>query len=249
MQPKKTKQQIDDMRTAGKILAEIFVELRKKVKPGVNELEIDKWVEQEILKRGAIVTYKTPEIDFPGSICISVNDAIVHGAPKDYSFERGDVAKFDLDVTYNDMTVDAAFTMIVGEEPTGTKKHLLTTTERAMWAGIDVAGPIHTGDISAEIEKVLKKGGLGIVRELVGHGVGNKPHMEPEIPNYGNKGTGKKLGVGDTISIEPMAMLGGDSIKLGDDGWTYKTKDGTLAAHFEHTILITEDGCEVLTQL
>ena len=249
MQPKKTNQQINDMRTAGKILAEIFVELRKKVKPGVNELEIDKWVEQEILKRGAVVTYKTPEIDFPGSICISVNDAIVHGAPKDYNFERGDVAKFDLDVTYNDMTVDAAFTMIVGEEPTGTKKHLLTTTERAMWAGIDVAGPVHTGDVSAEVEKVLKKAGLGIVRELVGHGVGNKPHMEPEVPNYGNKGTGKKLNVGDTISIEPMAMLGGDSIKLDDDGWTYKTKDGTLAAHFEHTVLITEDGCEVLTQL
>ena len=248
MQPIKTEQQINNMRTAGKILAEIFVELRKKVVPGVNELEIDKWVEKEILKRGAVVTYKTPEVNFPGAICISVNDAIVHGVPKDYKFERGDVVGFDLDVTYNGMTVDAAFTMVVGEEPTGAKKHLLAMTEKAMWAGINAAGPVRIGNISAVIQKELEKGKLGIVRELVGHGVGEKAHMKPDVPNYGSKGTGELLSVGDTISIEPMATLGGDAIKLDDDGWTYRTKDGSLAAHFEHTVLITEDGCEVLTQ-
>ena len=249
MQPEKTPEQIKNIRIAGKILAEIFIELRKKVSPGVNELEINKWVEDEIVKRGAVVTYKSSDVNFPGAICISVNDAIVHGIPKDYKFERGDVVGFDLDVTYKGMTVDGAFTMIVGEEPTGAKKHLLNTTERAMWAGIDVAGPVKVGDISATIQKELEKGKLGIVRELVGHGVGDKPHMKPDVPNYGTKGTGELLSVGDTISIEPMATLGGDAIKLDDDGWTYRTKDGSLAAHFEHTVLITENGCEVLTQL
>jgi len=248
MQPVKTKQQIENMRTAGKILADIFVKLRKKVVVGINELEINEWVEQEIIKRGAVATYKTNEVNFPGVICISVNDAIVHGVPKDYKFERGDVVGFDLDVTYKGMTVDAAFTMVVGEEPSGAKKHLLNTTERAMWAGIDVAGPVHIGDISETIEGVLSNGKLGIVRELVGHGVGEKAHMPPDVPNYGHKGTGVLLSVGDTISIEPMATLGSDAIKLDDDGWTYKTKDGSLSAHFEHTVLITEDGCEVLTQ-
>lgn len=249
MQPTKTERQIKDMRVAGKILAEIFTELREKTRVGVNELEINKWVEREIIKHGAVVTYKTQQVNFPGSICISVNDAVVHGVPKNYCFEKGDIVGYDLDVTYGGMTVDAAFTMIVGERLSGAKKHLLSTTERAMWAGVNAAGPIHIGDISFAIQQVLDKGKLGIVRELVGHGVGNSFHMDPDVPNYGHRGIGVLLSVGDTISIEPMATLGGDAIKLDDDGWTYKTKDSSLAAHFEHTILITKDGCEVLTQL
>ena len=247
MQPPKSSKQIDAMRVGGKILAGILKDLREKTVPGVNELELDEWVEQEIIKRGAVVTYKTPEVNFPASICISVNSGIVHGIPRDNVLQKGDVVKFDLDITYDDMVVDSAFTMVVGEEPTGAKKHLLDTTERAMWAGIDVAGPVHVGDISAAVEKVLNDGKLGIVRELVGHGVGNSYHMAPEVPNYGRAGTGGLLAVGDTICIEPMAMLGNEAVKLGDDGWLYETKDGSLAAHFEHTVLITENGCEILT--
>ncbi|GHU08387.1 methionine aminopeptidase [Alphaproteobacteria bacterium] len=250
MQPPKTPEQIENMRIAGRILAEIYARLREMTVPGINELTINDFVKREIEKAGAVVTYLTPEVNFPSAICIDVNDEIVHSPAVDYAFRRGDVVKYDLDVTYHGMTVDSAFTMVVGEEPTGAKKHLLATTERAMWAGIDaVKGPTYTGTIGAAIEEVLNKGKLGIVRELVGHGIGESYHMEPDIPNYGQKGKGKLVQPGDTICIEPMAMLGRDPIKLDHDGWTYKTKDGSLAAHFEHTILVTDDGYEILTQI
>jgi methionyl aminopeptidase len=250
MQPSKTPQQIENMRLAGRILAEIFVKLRDKTRPGVNELEIDQFVRDEIVAAGAVATYLTPEVGFPGSICIDVNDEIVHSPPVDYEFQRGDVVKYDLDVSYGGMTVDSAFTMVVGEEPTGAKKHLLDTTERAMWAGIDaVTGPTHTGTVGEAIERVLRAGKLGIVRELVGHGIGQSYHMPPDIPNYGVRGQGQLMRVGDTVCIEPMATLGREQIKLSRDGWTYRTKDGSLAAHFEHTILITDTDYEILTQL
>jgi methionyl aminopeptidase len=141
--------------------------------------------------------------------------------------------------------------MIVGEEPKGAKKHLLSLTERSLYAGIDAikGRGTHTGDIGAAVEKVLMDGKLGVIRELVGHGVGLTMHMEPEVPNYGTKGSGALLQPGDTIAIEPMATLGGERIVNEDDGWTYSTRDGSLAAHFEHTVLITEDGAEILTQL
>jgi len=148
------------------------------------------------------------------------------------------------------MKTDAAFTMIIDEQPTGIKKHLINTTERSLYAGIDeIKGSVHTGDIGAAVEKVLNDGKLGIVRDLVGHGVGQEMHMPPEIPNYGRRGTGVLLRPGDTIAIEPMAMLGKERITTDADGWTIRTRDGSLAAHFEHTVLITETGAEILTQL
>ena len=141
--------------------------------------------------------------------------------------------------------------MVVDEEPTGAVKHLMLNTERSLYAGIDaIKGPVYTGDIGYAIEKVLKSAKLGIVRELVGHGVGLKMHMAPDIPNYGRRGKGVLLKPGDTIAIEPMATLGGEKIKVDkNDGWTIRTKDGSLSAHYEHTVLITEDGAEILTQL
>jgi methionyl aminopeptidase len=149
------------------------------------------------------------------------------------------------------MKTDAAFTMVVDEQPTGVKKHLLNVTERSLYAGIDaIKGPTYTGDIGAAIEKVLREGKLGIVRDLVGHGVGLEMHMPPEVPNYGRKGTGVLLKPGDTIAIEPMATLGSEKIVTDkNDGWTIRSKDGSLAAHFEHTVLVTEDGVEILTSL
>ena len=248
MQPQKTSEQIDLMREGGRILASILSGIKTRAVPGVTGLEIDAWVGQEIARLGATATYKDPSVNFPGNICVSVNDQIVHSIPTDYSFVSGDVVGFDLTITYKAMKVDSAFTMIIGEKASGAKKMLLKNTERALYAGIDkVKAGARVGDISAAVEKVLKKAGLGIIRDLVGHGVGNEMHMPPEIPNYGQAGTGPILSIGDTLAIEPMATLGGDRIKTQDDGWSIVTADGSLAAHFEHTVLVTSDGYEILT--
>jgi len=250
MQRVKTDAELQAMRDCGKILAQLFVDLRKQVKPGVSEKELDAWVDAEIKKRGAIATYKTPEVNFPAAICISTNDQIVHSIPSDYVLQEGDVVSFDLVITYKNMKTDSAFTMVVGDKPNGAQKHLIQATEQSLYAGIDaIKGPVRVGDIGAAIEGVLKTAKLGIIRELVGHGVGHEMHEAPDIPNYGRKGTGPLLPVGTTIAIEPMATLGGEKITTEDDGWTISTWDGSLAAHFEHTILITEGGAEILTTL
>lgn len=249
-QPKKTIAEVEAMREGGKILATILAGVKKIVKPGMTEIEAASWVEKEIKVHGAIATYKTSEVNFPAVICVSTNEQIVHSVPTNYVFEKGDVVKFDLVITFKGMQVDSAFTMVVGEEPTGARKHLLNTTERSLYAGIDaIKGVVHVGDISAAIEKVLNDGKLGIIRELVGHGIGKQMWLPPEIPNYGTKGIGPILSIGDTIAIEPMATLGGDAIILEPDGWTYSTRDGSLSAHFEHTVLVTERGTEILTMI
>ncbi len=240
------------MRECGKILATIYDDLKKYVRAGMTELEIDAWVEGEIKRHGAEATYKTSEVNFPNAICISTNDEIVHSVPTEYVLEKGDVVSFDLVITYKGMKTDSAFTMVIDEQPTGIKKHLLNVTERSLYAGIDaIKGPVYTGDIGAAVEKVLNDGKLGIIRDLVGHGVGLEMHMPPDVPNYGRKGTGVLLKPGDTIAIEPMATLGGEKIvtDTAGDGWTISTRDGSLAAHFEHTVLITKDGAEILTSL
>lgn len=250
VQPSKTSAQIQAMRTGGKILATILNNLEKYVAVGMSEIEIDNWVESEIKRLGAIATYKTAEVDFPSVICISTNDEIVHSVPTSYVFEKGDVVSFDLVITYKGMKVDSAFTMVIGEQPKGAKKHLINYTQRSLFAGIDaIKGPVHTGDIGFAVEKVLSEGKLGIIRELVGHGIGQKMQQSPEIPNYGKKGGGVLLVPGDTVAIEPMATLGGEAIKTDDGGWTISTRDGSLAAHFEHTVLITDNGAEILTRL
>lgn len=249
-QATKTPTQIQAMREGGKLLAQILDGIKSYVQPGMSGKQVDAWVEGEIKRLGAIATYKTSEVNFPAVICISVNDQIVHGVPTDTPLEVGDVVGFDLVIEYKGMKTDAAFTMVVGDAPKGAVKHLLSTTERSLYAAIDaIKGPVYTGDIGAAVEAVLSNGKLGIIRELVGHGVGLEMHMPPELPNYGRKGSGVLLTPGDTVAIEPMATLGKERIYTEDDGWTISTYDGSLAAHFEHTVLITEDGAEVLTQL
>lgn len=251
-QPPKTAEQIQAMRDGGKLLATIFEGLKKQLAPGMTGLDVDKWVEAEIKRLGAQATYKTAEVGFPNVICISVNEAVVHGVPTDIPFEAGDVVGFDLVITYNGMKTDSAFTSVIGEQPNGAVKHLLNATERSLYAGIDAikGDGTRTGDIGAAVEKVLAGAKLGIIRSLVGHGVGHEMHMAPEVPNYGLTGTGETLRAGDTIAIEPMATLGGEDIVTdSDDKWTISTKDGSLAAHFEHTVLITETGAEILTTL
>ena len=250
MQKAKTAAEIQAMREGGKILATIFEGLKQQIKPGVSELELDVWVDAEIKRRGAIATYKTDEVNFPAAICISTNEQIVHSIPGAYVLQEGDVISCDLVITYKGMKTDSAFTTVVGGKPNGAQKHLIKATEQSLYAGIDaIKGPVRIGDISAAIEKVLKEAKLGIIRELVGHGIGHEMHDGIEIPNYGKKGTMGLLTPGDTIAIEPMATLGREKIIQEDDGWTISTRDGSLAAHFEHTVLITEDGAEILTQL
>ncbi|MEO5949259.1 MAG: type I methionyl aminopeptidase [Candidatus Saccharimonas sp.] len=245
----KTPEQIEAMREGGKILAKIFDDIREFVHAGLSEIAIDRFTASRIHEYGAEATYTTPEVNFPGVICISTNEEVVHGIPSEYVLQKGDVVSFDLVITYKGMKTDAAFTMVVDEALSGAVKHLITLTERSLYAGIDaIKGPVHTGDIGAAVEKVLASGRLGIVRELVGHGVGLSMHMPPDIPNYGRKGTGVLLRPGDTIAIEPMATLGGDKVIELNDGWTYVTRDKSLAAHFEHTVLITEHGAEILTR-
>lgn len=246
----KTAAEIADMRVGGKLLATIYQQLRERAVPGVAELELNDWVAKEIKALGATPTYKEPSVNFPGVICISKNEQIVHSIPSNEEFQQGDVVSFDLVITYNGMKTDSAFTMVVGEEPAGDKKRLLSATEQSLYAGIDVIKDgVRTGDIGAAIEQVLVRNRLGIIRELVGHGVGHEMHEAPDIPNYGQSGTGVVLKAGQTIAIEPMATLGKARIKEEKDDWTISTRDGSLAAHFEHTVLVTHDGYEILTQL
>ena len=249
---RKTHEQLQAMRDGGAILARIFADIREFAQPGVTELEVNDFVASKIKEYGASATYREPVPDFPGVICISTNEEVVHSVPTDYAFETGDVVSFDLVITYKGMKTDSAFTMVIGEEATGAKKHLISLTERSLQAGI---AAIHgdgttTNEIGAAVEAVLSKGKLGIVRELVGHGVGLEMHMPPDVPNYRIRGHDTVLHAGDTIAIEPMATLGGERVKTNrEDGWTISTRDGSLAAHFEHTVLITEDGAEILTKL
>ena len=248
-QPSKTAAQIDAMRQGGAILAQIFDDVRGYVVAGQTGLEIDKFVGEKIAGYGASPTYRTSEVNFPGNICISINDQVVHGIPTDMPLEKGDIVSFDLVITYKEMKTDSAFTMVVDDQPRGAIKHLLTNTERSLYAGIDaITGPCRTGDIGAAVEAVLTRAKLGVIHDLVGHGVGLQMHMPPEVPNYGRAGSGTLLAVGDTIAIEPMATLGKATIVSEDDGWTIATRDGSLAAHFEHTVLITENGAEIITK-
>lgn len=250
IQVAKTENQIQAMRKGGQILAKILTDLKSYVKPGMTGIQIDDWIGEQIALYGASATYKESEVNFPANICISSNHQIVHAIPTNLEFKKGDVVSFDLTISYQAMKVDSAITIVVGEKPTGAKKLLLTQTEKSLYAGISQVKPgADVAEISKAIEKVLKKSKLGIVRELVGHGVGQDMHMPPEIPNYSIGLTGFVMQPGDTLAIEPMATLGKEAIKTEPDGWSISTRDGSLAAHFEHTVLVTSTGYEILTQL
>ncbi len=241
-------QKISAMRAGGKILGNLLKDLRAYVRPGMTGKEIDAWVRQEIVSRGAEVAYDFLEEKFPGAICVSVNDTLVHGAPNDEILEVGDKVSFDLDIRYRGYYVDSAFTMLVGNTGSPAVKEMIKTTEKAMWAGIDVVFPgATTGDIGYAVEKVLRKGKLGVIENYIGHGIGEEMHMPPEVPNYGLRGHGYRLKVGDTICIEPMSSLGKPANYVDKTNWSVKMRDGSIGCHCEHTILVTEDGPEILT--
>jgi methionyl aminopeptidase len=241
------KQKIEAMRVGGRILAGILQRLKARVVPGVNELELDAWVEREILAAGAVVAYREREVGFPGAICISVNEELIHGVPEDNVLEAGDKASFDLTIGYRGYYTDSAFSMVVGEGSTGVKR-LLAVTESSLHEGIaQVRSGATLGDVGAAVQATLEKGRLGVIRNYVGHGIGRKMHLPPDVPNYGRAGTGLKLVAGETFCIEPMSSMGKVETRIADDEWTVVLADGSIGAHFEHTVLVTETGVEVLT--
>ncbi len=244
----KTQQEIEIMRKSGQILATVFQHLRKKLVVGMNAKELSDIANQEIKALGGQPSFLGYQ-GFPAALCVSLNDEVVHGIPsKQKIINEGDIVSLDLGVTYQGMITDAAFSVIVGDKRDLRLEKLLSVTEQSLYAGIDVVKDgVAVGDISAKIERILSKNKYGIVRDLVGHGVGHQVHEEPNIPNYGQQGSGPHLKAGMTIAIEPMATLGGDSVYTANDGWTVLTSDKSLAAHFEHTILITPEGAEILT--
>lgn len=242
----KTPEEIENIRESGRILAAILKQIPERAVPGVTGKDISDFCKSELKRFGV----KAPFLGyggFPDVICISVNDVIVHGIPNMVPFKDGDVVGFDFGVDYKGMITDSAFSMVIGTS-TKTKKRLLKETERSLYAGIEqVKHGVKTGDIGAAVQKVLDAAQLGIVRDMVGHGVGHQVHEDPNVPNYGMAGRGTGLKAGMTIAIEPMATLGDYRVKMDADGWAIRTADGSLAAHFEHTVLITQDGYEVLT--
>lgn len=244
----KTQAELKAMRESGRMLGTVLNVVRDSITPGITTKELDGIAAKELSKLGgkpAFLGY----YGYPAVICISVNDEVVHGIPGPMAVKSGDVVSFDFGVDYGGMITDAARTVIVGEHNKA-KDKLVDGTLESLDAGIAVLHDgIHVGDLSSAIQSVLDGYGLGIVRDLVGHGVGHKLHEDPNIPNYGKSGVGPVLRSGMTIAIEPMATLGSFKVYTASDGWTVATRDGSLAAHFEDTVLITDTGAEILTRV
>jgi methionyl aminopeptidase len=246
----KTPADLENMRAGGKLLAKILRDLSGKVKPGVTPKELAADAEQQIKKHGMQPVVQGYE-GFPDVICISVNEAIVHGIPANQPIRQGDIVKLDLTLGYKGMINDSAVSVIAGGYGSAGVARLVEGTKAALDAGIAAIKGEGTrvGDISQAVQDKLEEHNLGVIRELVGHGVGYQIHEAPNIPNYGVAGTGPVLHQGMTIAIEPMACLGDWHIAVAKDKKTIVMKDGSLGAHFEHTVLITEDACEILTQV
>ena len=244
----KSTREIDIMARGGVILAAALAEMRAAVRPGISTWDLDIIGESFIRSHpGAQPAFKGL-YGFPGSVCISINEEIVHGIPsRKRVLNDGDIVSLDIGVKLDGMFTDAAITVAVGTIDAATQ-HLLDVTQRALVAGIAAALPEnHVGDIGAAIQQVVEPEGLAIVRELVGHGVGFSPHEELQIPNYGKARRGKRLTPGLTIAIEPMVNIGTAKTRTLSDKWTVVTADGKRSAHFEHTVAITEHGPRVLT--
>jgi len=244
----KTKEEIEIMTEAGRILAAVLAEVEKIAKPGITTLELDRASEALILKHGAKPGFKDYD-GFPYSLCASVNETVVHGYPSDYILKEGDIIGLDLGVFYKGYYSDMAVTIPIGEVSFEAKR-LLIVTKKALKRGIKKVRPGNTtGDIGNTIQRYVEDQGLGIVRDLCGHGIGKDLHEDPKIPNFGQRHKGEELKEGMVICIEPMITIGDYRLKKAADGYGYATRDGSLSAHFEHTILVTKFGARVLTEL
>jgi len=242
----KTKSEIEKMRAAGLAVSKTHEYLKQFIVPGMSEKELNRLAEEYIRSLGGIPSC-IGYCGYPTGLCISVNDTVVHGIPSDRTFRNGDIVSVDMVIGLDGYQGDAAWTYAVGEIDEQ-KKHLMEHTEKALYEGIAMVKPGNRiGDISYAVESYATAHGLGVVRELTGHGIGKSMHEDPNVPNYGVKGTGPVLRPGMTICIEPMLTAGKRFVYCLMDGWTVKTKDKRPAAHFEHTVLVTENGYEILT--
>jgi len=248
----KTDEEIELMRESNQLVGMTLGELAKHIKPGVTTLQLDKIAEEFIRSHGAVpvfLGYKGApgSIDFPGSICASVNDQVVHGIPAGYELKEGDIISVDCGTFKNGFCGDSAYTFCVGEVSDEVKS-LLKTTKEALYKGIENAiDGARLGNVSEAIQAYCEKRGYSVVRELVGHGIGRNMHESPEVPNYGKRGTGPLLRSGMCIAIEPMINMGSKNIVFESDGWTVRTKDRKPSAHFEHTVAIREGKADILS--
>jgi methionyl aminopeptidase len=243
---RKSEREIEKIAAAGRIAADTVAHVGRHIEPGITTGELDRIGEEFIRSHGGVPTSKGYR-GFPAALCISPNDMIVHGIPGEYRVGEGDLLTIDAGVTLDGYVADTAYTFGVGEVSSEAER-LLEVAQVALAAGIEQAQPDNRiGDISAAIQKVVEYAGFAVVRALVGHGVGRHYHEDPQIPNYGTPGRGARLATGMTLAIEPMITAGGVDIVLDDDQWSVYTADGSLSAHFEHTVAITESGPRILT--
>ncbi len=245
----KSPREIGHMRTAGHILAAVMDRLRTFVESGMSTKEIDEDVEQFIVERGARPAFKGYR-GFPATVCISINEEVVHGIPSSSRrIKEGDIVGLDLGCIVEGYYADCAFTLAVGEVPAPVQQLLDVTRESLERAIAECRPGRRLSDVSHAVQSHVEAHGFGIVRAFVGHGIGRALHEEPQIPNFGDPGRGPQLRPGMVLAIEPMVTMGSWEVKVLDDGWTAVTRDGSLAAHFEHTVAITDDGPEVLTSV
>ena len=243
----KSNEEIELLRIAGEITGSTHNYLKSFIKPGITTLELDKLAEDYILKRGATPSFKGYD-GFPGTVCASINNEVVHGIPSGRTLKEGDIISLDIGACYKGYHGDSAWTYAVGEISED-KKYLLEHTEKSLFKGLAaIHDGCHVGDIGYAVSKYAKEHNLGVVRELVGHGVGSDVHEEPDVPNYGSRGCGPVLKEGMVIAVEPMLNLGTRKVYMLEDGWTIITADNKPSAHFEHTVLVTKDGYEILTR-
>jgi methionyl aminopeptidase len=242
----KTPEQIEQMAAAGAIQARSLKMLRSKVRAGITTEELDLAAEKFITSQGAQPSFLGYR-GFPGSICASPNSMVVHGIPGPYALARGDLISLDVGVTYRGWVADAAITVPVGRIDPDAQR-LLDTTQAALLAAVEQVRPgNHLGDVSHAVQQRVEQDGFSIIRSLVGHGIGRDMHEDPQVPNYGEPGKGPELEPGMVFAVEPMVNAGGPDVRLGDDNWAVYSADDSLAAHFEFTIAVTEDGPRILT--
>lgn len=243
---RKSRREIDQMADAGAIVARTLDLLREHIRPGVTTGELDAIAADFIHSQGGVPTFKGYR-GYPASICVSPNDMVVHGIPGRYALAEGDIVSADVGVTNGGFVADSAHTFPVGDI-SDEAESLMRVCEAALAAGVDQARVgNHVGDISAAVQRTTEEAGFSVIRQLVGHGVGRSMHEEPQIPNIGQPGRGPKLTEGMTFAIEPMINQGGPEIYVADDSWSILTSDGSLSAHFEHTVAVTPDGPRILT--
>lgn len=242
----KSAREVELMRRSGKITAKTLSRLIEAAKPGISTEDLDKIAEESIRSMGGVPTFKGYN-GYPASICTSVNDQVVHGIPGDYVLREGDLVSIDIGTTLDGYVSDSAVTLALGKVSNVASRLLSVTQECLMLAIAQMQIGNHLGDIGAAVQRHAEKNGFGVVRDLVGHGIGTKMHEEPQVPNYGKPGMGIELRKGLVLAIEPMITQGSWRVRTLDDGWTVVTEDGKLAAHFEHTIALTEQGPRILT--